>query len=140
MLENIGRCFPKILTEKYSEAKIYGDPLLTANIKQKRRRGGLFLCPICMEKFQNFLPFGLNGRRNARCPKCASLKRHRFLYLYIRDVPRWTRRRLQILHIAPEKCIRNCLLHLPQIIYTDIDLFSPDVRQNMGYYRSALQG
>jgi len=83
MLENIGRCFPKILTEKYSEAKVYGDPLLSANIKQKRRRGGLFLCPICMERFQQFLPFGLNGRRNARCPKCASLERHRSFYISI---------------------------------------------------------
>ncbi len=131
MLENIGRCFPKILSGKYSEPKVYGDPLLTTDIRRKRRRGGLFLCPICMERYQNFLPFGLNGRRNARCPKCASLERHRFLYLYIRDVLRWTRKRLRILHIAPESCIRSYLSRLPQVNYTDIDLFSTDVKQNM---------
>ena len=42
MLENIGRCFPKILSGKYSEPKVYGDPLLTTDIRRKRRRGGLF--------------------------------------------------------------------------------------------------
>ena len=131
MLDNIGRCFSKILSGKYSEPKVYGDPLLTTHTRQKRKRGGLFLCPICMERYQNFLPFGLNGRRNARCPNCASLERHRFLYLYVRDVLRWTRRRLRILHIAPEECIRRCLSPLPQINYTDIDLFSANVKQKM---------
>ena len=131
MLENIGRSFPKILSGRYSEPEIYGNPLLTTNIRQKRRSGGLFLCPICMGRYQNFLPFGLNGRRNACCPRCASLERHRFLYLYVRDVLRWTRRRLRILHIAPEACIRSCLSRLPQVNYTDIDLFGTDVKQNM---------
>ena len=131
MLNAIERCFPDIISGKYTESQVYGNPRIVSTVRRKSRKGGLFLCPICMKRHQTFLPFGLSGRRNARCPECGSLERHRFLYLYIRDVMRWTRKRLRILHIAPEPCIRKCLAPLPHIDYKDIDLFTPDVKQKM---------
>ena len=139
MLNAIERCVPDIISGKYTESQVYGNPRIVSTVRRKSRKGGLFLCPICMKRHQTFLPFGLSGRRNARCPECGSLERHRFLYLYIRDVMRWTRKRLRILHIAPEPCIRKCLAPLPHIDYKDIDLFTPDVKQKMDITNSLSQ-
>lgn len=131
MFDALKRHLPHILEGARSEAEIYGSARLAGGALGKRRQGGGMLCPICNTRHQSFLPFGLAGRRNACCPTCGSLERHRFLYLYLRDRLRWTRRRLDLLHIAPEPCLRAQLAPLPQIRYRDIDLFASGVSENM---------
>lgn len=100
-----------------------------------RHRGHPKHCPICQRAFGHFRPFGLDRRRSALCPGCGSLERHRFLWLYLRDTLRLPERRLGILHIAPEGCIRNRLSALPRIRYTGIDLYRPDAQVRMDVTR-----
>ncbi|MDR1671098.1 MAG: methyltransferase domain-containing protein [Alistipes sp.] len=67
-------------------------------------------CPLCGAKYRHFMPYGyVTTRRNALCPRCLSLERHRLLWL-------WLEREKKIetlaatggqkfLHIAPEVCL-----------------------------------
>ncbi len=87
--------------------------------------GNLFSCPVCGGRFRRFLPFGLDGRRNARCPGCGSLERHRFLWLWLRDEYRLLQRRARVLHVAPEPCVRDALAANPGLRYVSVDMFDP---------------
>jgi len=87
---------------------------------------GAFACPVCGGHYRRFLPFGLDGRRNARCPGCGSLERHRFMWMHLRDRHRLLERRLRLLHIAPEHCIRDALSANPALQYVSVDMFDPE--------------
>jgi SAM-dependent methyltransferase len=101
--------------------------------------GGLpKFCPVCRRGFGRYLPFGLARRRNARCPGCGSLERHRFLWLYLERALRLPRRRLAVLHIAPEACIRNRLAAMPLLRYAGIDLYRPEAPIAMDATRLAF--
>lgn len=59
-----------------------------------------FLCPICDYRGL-FFPFG--GRKNATCPGCGSLERHRLQRLVLDSVPERSRfHNMRVLHFAPE--------------------------------------
>jgi predicted SAM-dependent methyltransferase len=139
LLESLKNQLPQIRRNDNTEAEIYGalmghaaGPISGPNRTFPiRRHGSGIFCPICAARYQSFLPFGLNGRRHARCPGCGSLERHRFLYIHLQDTLRWTRRRLRFLHIAPEPCIQAKLAPLPQIQYRSIDLFDPRAGAHM---------
>jgi SAM-dependent methyltransferase len=68
-----------------------------------------FFCPICKSSLYSFDP-KLNlfkreaMRKNEICPKCKSLKRHRFIYLFLEKIGLLENSKLKVLHIAPEKC------------------------------------
>lgn len=101
-------------------------------------RGHAKHCPVCRRAFGHYPSFGLERRRNARCPGCGSLERHRFLWLYLERALRLPGRRLSILHIAPEACIRNRLAGVPHLRYTGIDLYRPDAPLEMDATRLAF--
>lgn len=86
-------------------------------------RGHRKYCPVCESGFGQFLPFGLDRRKNALCPGCGSLERHRFLWLYLVRTPGLLRGRRSVLHIAPEGCIRRRLEALPGIRYLAADRY-----------------
>lgn len=94
-------------------------------------RGQAKHCPVCEARFGHFLPFGLNRRKNALCPGCGSLERHRFLWLCLAWTPGVLRGRRTILHVAPEGCIRRRLSALPGIRYLAVDRYRPDVPRRM---------
>ena len=105
---------------------VYG---ATAAGQSRRSPGippGIFSCPVCGGRYRRFLPFGLDGRRNARCPGCGSLERHRFMWMHLRDRHRLLERRLRLLHIAPEHCIRDALAANPALHYVSVDMFDPE--------------
>jgi len=139
VLDTLGRQLPQIRRDEESAASIYGASPTLEIRQQTRRLGSTFHCPICGGAYQNFLPFGVGVRRNARCPGCGSLERHRFLYLYLQDTLRWPRRRLRVLHIAPEPCIRAELEPLPNIDYVCIDLFDRRAQMHMDITRLRLR-
>jgi len=95
-------------------------------------------CPVCRRQSGHFLSFGLVRRRNAVCPGCGSLERHRFLWLYLEKALRLPGRRLSILHVAPETCIRERLVALPNLRYAGVDLYRPDAPLSMDVTRLAL--
>lgn len=100
--------------------------------------GPVFHCPVCDSWHQKFLPFGLGGRRNATCPTCGSLERHRYMWLRLNDVHRVWQRRLSILHVAPEPCISERLSELANIDYLSIDLYNEGAALNMDLTDLAL--
>lgn len=102
--------------------------------------GNKFLCPICGGHFRKFLPYGIgnNYRKNALCPRCLSLERHRLLWLFLKNKTDFFSKNLKILHVAPEQCFYKKFKSLKNINYTTVDLESPlaDVKadiQNMPF-------
>ncbi|MGP8022596.1 MAG: hypothetical protein ACLPHE_00990, partial [Methanobacterium sp.] len=64
-------------------------------------------CPICNSEILAFLPFGVNPRvrRNALCPNCGSLERHRASYLFLKENTNIFEENIKMLHFAPEKIL-----------------------------------
>ena len=82
------------------------------------------VCPICGSSFRKFLPYGrIKPRKNALCPNCLSLERHRLIWLYLRDETDVLTRKQHVLHIAPEACFMKRLeaIHGDQYITADIE-------------------
>lgn len=89
-------------------------------VKQRR-------CPLCGWIGCRFEPFGnaMTYRRDAQCPVCGSLERHRAAFLLLRDrISRGQR----VLHVAPEPTIVTWLVSLSSE-YLNVDLHNPAMRQ-----------
>ena len=87
-------------------------------------RGNAVECPVCNATFSSFLPYGrINARPNALCPNCLSLERHRLIWLYLQETTDFFKRKLHVLHIAPEACYikRFEKIHGDQYITADIE-------------------
>ncbi|MEX2642948.1 MAG: class I SAM-dependent methyltransferase [Acetobacterales bacterium] len=119
---------------RLTEAAAYADPrLYQATAAVRHEPGGVLECPVCGTVARRFLPFGLAGRRNAQCPGCGSVERHRFLWLYLRDRTDILRGRRRVLHTAPEPCIEPMLRAVHGRGYVSVDAFNPaaDVRADL---------
>jgi SAM-dependent methyltransferase len=82
-------------------------------------------CPIC--GFAGFFrAFGNPPRWDAQCPSCGSLERHRQFALFLQHTPSVLTNGAEVLHFAPEDCVRE-LLQRPNIQYTSADLLRSDV-------------
>jgi SAM-dependent methyltransferase len=84
--------------------------------------GGEVTCPCCGGQFPRFLPYGQRARPNAKCPGCRSKKRHRLLWLFLRDRTNLFTDRLRVLHFAPERCFLKAFASLPNLDYVTADL------------------
>ena len=84
--------------------------------------GNQVICSCCNGKFRKFLPYGLNNRPNALCPRCSSLERHRLLWLYYQEKTNLFSSTLKVLHVAPEKIFQHKLKSLPNLDYLSADL------------------
>lgn len=97
--------------------------------------GFRFACPLCGGRWRRMLPrglghavirekavVGLGVRRNAECPRCRSMNRERFLYLYARDkLGGWPEGAL-VLHMAPEPALSDYLRNKVRVDYISADL------------------
>ena len=67
-------------------------------------RGSRFYCPLCASNYRRFRTAGDPPRENAVCPGCASLERHRLLWMALEK--QWRKGVLRVgdrmLHVAPE--------------------------------------
>ncbi len=126
MLQDLHRLLRRVKAANLKAGKVYGARQSALRATGRTIPGNAFACPVCGGQFRRFLPFGLNGRRNARCPGCGSLERHRFMWMHLRDHHRLLRRRLRLLHIAPEHCIRDALAGNPALNYVSVDMFDPE--------------
>ena len=93
----------------------------------RRYKGDKVFCPICKSNFKEFMPFGLIKRKNACCPNCGALERHRLLYKYLTEKTDIfsSDRTLRLLHFAPEKALYDVFSTTQNIEYTPADI-SPD--------------
>lgn len=92
-------------------------------------RGRRFRCPVCGHGFRRMLPYGyVTQRKNALCPSCLSLERHRLLWLYLERETDLLREHPRLLHVAPEVClIKHLKRHYKACAerYVTADLESP---------------
>lgn len=107
MLHGLSRLLPAIEDQGLDEAAVYGRERLYDRPRRPPPPPGPLLCPICGRRAARFLPFGLGGRKNAQCPTCGSLERHRFLWMFLTERTAFFRRRLSVLHSAPEPCLEE---------------------------------
>lgn len=65
-------------------------------------------CPICGKRVREFLPYGYGTpRKDALCPRCLALERHRLLWLYIERETDLLKGYPTLLHIAPEVALKR---------------------------------
>jgi len=85
-------------------------------------RGHGVQCACCGGRFRRFLSFGNPRRKNALCPACGSLERHRFLWLYLERSGKLDKKSLSLLHIAPERAIARQLDRRKNVKQISLDL------------------
>ncbi len=125
MLLHLDRQVKTIAAEGLSAAEVYRREDLHRRALTRPMAPGLLHCPVCGHSAAAFLPFGLGGRRNALCPACGSLERHRFLWLYLTRFTRLLHGVAKVLHTAPEPCLEPRLRARPNLRYRSLDLFDP---------------
>jgi SAM-dependent methyltransferase len=86
-------------------------------------RGDKVECPCCEGRFRKFLP---GAWPNSVCPRCGCLKRHRELWVLLRDRLDVVEGDCTILHFAPESILQKRLKALPNVRYVSADLDARD--------------
>jgi len=82
--------------------------------------------PIDGSSFRKFLPYGYNNvRKNALSPSTFSLERHRLLWLYLKNETPFFKKKLKVLHFAPEAAYYSRFKNLSNLIYHTTDINSP---------------
>lgn len=94
--------------------------------------GNKRFCPICENSFRLFLAHGRAPRKNAACPFCDSLERHRLSWLYISTkTSLFEGKPKKMLHVAPERSLENKFKKLLDNDYLTADLFNPKAMVKM---------
>jgi SAM-dependent methyltransferase len=89
-------------------------------------RGNSVECPVCGSQYRKFLSYGYHvTRRNALCPKCLSLERHRLVWLYLKEKTGFFTQPMKVLHVAPEQPFLERFRKLENLEYITADLESP---------------
>ena len=83
-------------------------------------------CNICGYRFSKFLNF---NNREAMCPVCGSLERHRHLAIHLFSIYPFLQNK-KILHFAPEQIIKNILIN-SSANYYDADLDTTRAKYNI---------
>ena len=83
-------------------------------------------CPVCEKSSRKFLPFGADRRKDACCPHCNSLERHRLAWLFFaRATDLFDGQAKRLLHVAPEPCLEAKLRSRLGDGYLSADLQNP---------------
>jgi SAM-dependent methyltransferase len=117
--------FPKCITFPLNFLRI----LFSNDNKQKINkleeiRNVSSYCQICGNRSE-FADFGNPVRRATQCLHCGSLERHRFLYIVYQILFFGEKRKINLLHMAPEKCLYSTLIKRKNITYFAADI-DPD--------------
>ena len=106
----IAKCYKKAKSIYYA----YIQPLFL-------KGEGYVECPSCGWMGKEFLPVGVITRKNALCPRCGSLERHRLYYLYLKKtIPR--NKKFKVLHFASENILTNLFKSYKNIEYLSADI------------------
>ena len=85
-----------------------------------------YYCPVCEHFARAFKTFGLIPRRNAQCPTCGALERHRFVWMFLHDRTKlFDGRQKRMLHIAPEPSLSARFATVKSLDYVTGDLYNP---------------
>lgn len=122
-----------------TEAKKALGPLFTIANKVRLRllkikyRGKGVYCPCCGSEFREFARFGGNRRKNAWCPECESLERHRLLWMFFEKKTNLYTENIRLLHVAPETIFYNRFNTLPNLDYYPADKYNELYPSNTKY-------
>jgi SAM-dependent methyltransferase len=94
---------------------------LASRVRPLLYRGDAVRCACCGREFRGFADHG--RIRAVRCPRCGSLPRHRLLVRWFGDHPRLLDEASDLLHFAPERCLRG-LFRGRELQYVSADLDS----------------
>ena len=83
-----------------------------------------YFCPLCdqMTFFEDMVN-DVEVRKHAKCSKCGSLERHRFLYLLYKLLFLDTAKKIKVLHVAPEMIFYELINKNQNIDYRSMDLY-----------------
>lgn len=108
----------------------------------------LLTCPFCQTRESAFVPYGIDQpvfsrlqvvggghRANALCPRCGSMDRERLILLYLQGFTDVLTKPGRILHVGPEKCLRERLTGTETLEYLTADLLRADVDMNIDLTR-----
>ncbi len=90
-------------------------------------KGDKFKCNICDQSYSEFAPFGVKRRKNAMCPNCESVERHRLQWSYMMGETNIAKDELWVMHFAPEKSLGGKIRSMSNIHYVSSDLYDPNV-------------
>ena len=93
-----------------------------------------FSCPICDYKGHFFSDFSNTGkRRNARCPGCDALERHRLQYLVLNEIfEKMNTEKQSMLHFAPEDFFKELLKNkFKNYITADLHVENADLKEDL---------
>jgi len=79
--------------------------------------GNNYYCPVCERKLRKF--------KSKSCPYCGAGIRHRTLWFFLLRKTNFFKRKLDVLHIAPEHCFFKKMKKQQNINYLSADLNSP---------------
>jgi SAM-dependent methyltransferase len=83
-------------------------------------------CPVCERSSRRFKQYRHHPNPEAQCVHCASLERHRFVWLYLQNrTDLFDGRPKRVLHVAPEPCFDERLKQRLGDGYLTADLMSP---------------
>ena len=77
------------------------------------------------------MPYGRVARKNALCPSCLALERHRLIWLFLQSETRFFHDPIKMLHVAPEYCFIKRFEALPNLDYITADIESPLAKVKM---------
>lgn len=81
-------------------------------------------CPCCGSEYREFAVFGNERRKNAWCPNCESLERHRLLWMFFEKKTSLYSGNCRLLHIAPETIFYKLFEKKSGIDYYPADKFN----------------
>ncbi len=101
-------------------------------LRLNKYKGSNKYCPICDSYLKEFLPVVFNNptesssfiiRKNAKCPVCGSIERHRLMYLYLMNKTNIFKPPIKkVLHTAPELILTEKLATNKYIEYISSDI------------------
>ncbi len=122
MIDRLTKLALKSIPRKYLIRFSY----LFRKISQYTHKGNKVECPVCESRFSKLLSYGYHDiRKNALCPKCLSLERHRLQWLYLRERTDFFTGNLRVLHVAPEQPFEERFKKMDNLDYITADLDSP---------------
>jgi SAM-dependent methyltransferase len=97
--------------------------LVPTALRRWLHRGSARYCPVCESWTSKFHQFGCPPRKDAQCPVCFALERHRLIWLYLsRKTDLFDGRHKRMLHVAPEPQLSLLFRQVANLDYLSVDL------------------